>query len=72
MESCDADILEIGGDEVDKKISASEEQLASKVETGTSLSLSLLNLEHCLNQTTGCTWWRERSVQPSRTMTPTT
>ena len=39
MESCDADVLEIGGDEVDKKISASEEQLASKVETGTSLSL---------------------------------
>ena len=37
MESCDADILEIGDDEVDKKISASEEQLTSKVETGTSL-----------------------------------
>merc|ERR1712088_1273582 len=33
MESCDADILEIGDDEVDKKSSASEEQLTSKVET---------------------------------------
>ena len=44
MESCDADILEIGDDEVDKKISASEEQLTAKVETGNSLNPDLFSI----------------------------
>ena len=37
MESCDADVLEIGGDEVDNKVSVSVQQLTAKSETGTSL-----------------------------------
>ena len=44
MESCDADILEIGGDEVDNKTSASAQQLTAKVETGICLSLLKLKL----------------------------
>ena len=38
MESCDADVLEIGGDEVDNKTSTSAQQLTAKVETGTRVS----------------------------------
>ena len=35
MESCDSDVLEIGGEEVDSRTSASAEQFTAKVETGT-------------------------------------
>ena len=44
MESCDADVLEIGGDEVDNKVSVSVQQLTAKVETGTSLQFLQLKL----------------------------
>ena len=64
MESCDADVLEIGGDEVDtNKTSTSVQQLTAKVETGTFL-LELNLLKHCSAQTTGSTWWRGRIVRP--------
>merc|ERR1712156_102668 len=33
MESCDSDVLEIGGEEVDSRASASAEQFTAKVET---------------------------------------
>ena len=62
MESCDADVLEIGGDEVDSKTSTSVQQLTAKVETGT--FILLLNLKHHYSaQITGSIWWRERIVQ---------
>ena len=71
MESCDADVLEIGGDEVDNKVSVSVQQLTAKVETGTSLQFLPAKAKR-LKQTTGSTWLRGHNVQQIPTTTPTT